>query len=118
MQGEVYGVRLAYLRCHQGVEGSQSLWKRSDKEGQKHTLIHGFSNLVSKGHYMTFISMVMLILLYALSVLNFRAFGGPLGQIPGPLEARVSRLWMIKHSWKGYMHRSIMVLHKRHGKFV
>ena len=60
----------------------------------------------------------MLILLSVLSVLYLRAFGRPLAQIPGPLVARFSRLWMIKHSWQGDMHRSMISLHSKYRKLV
>ena len=45
-------------------------------------------------------------------------FGGPLGAIPGPLSARLSRVWLIKHSWQGDMHRTMIGLHKKYGKLV
>ena len=45
-------------------------------------------------------------------------FGGPLGKIPGPFTAALSRLWMIFHSWNGDMHRTMINLHKKHGKLV
>lgn len=47
-----------------------------------------------------------------------RVFAGSLGQIPGPFSAKLSRLWMVKHSWQGDMHRTMIALHKRHGKLV
>ena len=71
-----------------------------------------------KGNSVTFILVIGLVHLCVLSVLYFHAFGGPLGRVPGPFEARFSRLWMIKHSWKGDMHRTMIELHKRHGKLV
>lgn len=53
-----------------------------------------------------------------LSLLYVYVFSGPLAKIPGPLSARLSRYWMIKHSWKGDMHRTMIDLHNRHGKLV
>ena len=47
-----------------------------------------------------------------------RLLGGPLGRIPGPFGARLSRVWMVKHSWQGDMHRTMIALHQRHGKIV
>ena len=47
-----------------------------------------------------------------------RVFGGLLGKIPGPFSARLSRLWMVKHSWQGDMHRTMIALHQKHGKLV
>ena len=60
----------------------------------------------------------MLFLLCLVSVLYYFAYGGPLGRIPGPLDARFSRYWMIKHSWQGDMHRTMINLHKKHGNLV
>ena len=42
----------------------------------------------------------------------------PLRTIPGPYAARFSRIWMVKHSWYGDMHRTMIMLHKRYGKLV
>lgn len=67
---------------------------------------------------MIFIPLFVLVLLSVLSGLYFRAFGGSLGQIPGPFDARFSRLWMVKHSWQGDMHRTMIELHRKHGKLV
>ena len=61
---------------------------------------------------------IVILLFCVSSVLYFHAFGGPLGQIPGPLDARFSRLWMIKKSWQGDMHRTMIELHRKHGKLV
>ena len=67
---------------------------------------------------MASVSTFVLVCLCALSVLYYRAFGGPLARIPGPLDARFSRLWMMKHSWQGDMHRTMIRLHKKHGNLV
>ena len=72
----------------------------------------------SRGNFMTFIPISLLSILCVLSILYLRAFGGPLGPIPGPLDARFSRLWMTKHSWQGDMHRTMIKLHKIHGSLV
>lgn len=71
-----------------------------------------------KGNSTAFIPVSLCVLLCVLSVQYFRAYGGPLGQIPGPLDARFSRLWMMKHSWNGDMHRTMIKLHKKHGSLV
>ena len=71
-----------------------------------------------KDNSMNFMPISVLITLCVLSGLYFRAFGGPLGLIPGPLDARFSRLWMMKHSWQGDMHRTMIKLHKEHGSLV
>ena len=67
---------------------------------------------------MNFIPILALVVLCVLSIIYSRAFGGPLGPISGPLDARLSRLWMIKHSWQGDMHRTMIKLHKKHGSLV
>ena len=69
-----------------------------------------------KGNSMTFIPIFVLILLCALSALS--CFCGPLGQTLGPFDARFSRLWMIKQTWQGDMHRTMIKLHTTHGKSV
>ena len=69
-----------------------------------------------EGNSVTCILVIGLVHLCVLSY--FHAFAGPLGPLPGPFEARFSRLWMIKHSWRGDMHRTMIELHKRHGKLV
>ena len=63
-------------------------------------------------------SFFVLFLLCVVSLLYFRAYGGPLGRIPGPLDARFSRYWMIKHSWQGDMHRTMIKLHRELGNLV
>ena len=45
-------------------------------------------------------------------------FRDPLRAVPGPFLARFSRSWMVKHSWKGDMHRTMIDLHQKHGKLV
>ena len=67
---------------------------------------------------MTLISVSVPVILCLFSALYLRAFGGPLGPIPGPLDARFSRLWMIKHSWQGDMHRTMIRLHEKYGSLV
>lgn len=42
----------------------------------------------------------------------------PLRNLPGPITARFSRIWMVKHSWQGDMHRTMIDLHKQNGKLV
>ncbi len=51
-------------------------------------------------------------------VIYLGAFSGPLGKIPGPSSARLSRLWMVKHSWDGDMHRKMHELHRKNGKII
>ena len=61
---------------------------------------------------------LVVVLLCILPLAYHLVYGGPLGSVPGPLSARLSRIWMIKHSWRGDMHRTMIDLHKRHGKLV
>ena len=58
------------------------------------------------------------LLLVCLIVFYWYLSRGPLGKIPGPFTARISRLWMAKHSWDGDMHRTMVDLHQRYGKLV
>lgn len=71
-----------------------------------------------RGNSTIFIPISILILLCVLAVLYIRAFGGSLGSVPGPLDARFSSLWMTKHSWQGDMHRTMIKLHKKYGNLV
>jgi hypothetical protein len=57
---------------------------------------------------------VFLFLAYAI----YLRFLSPLSSIPGPLLASLSRLWLLKHSWDGDMHRTMIKLHAKHGKLV
>ena len=62
--------------------------------------------------------LLVAVLLCTLPLAYYLVYGGPLGSIPGPFSARLSRIWMIQHSWQGDMHRTMIDLHKRHGKLV
>ena len=62
------------------------------------------------------LSLLFLSCLIAFSIIHL--FGGPLTSIPGPLTARLSRLWMVRHSRKGDMHRTMISLHMKYGKLV
>ncbi|KAF2679697.1 cytochrome P450 [Lentithecium fluviatile CBS 122367] len=53
-----------------------------------------------------------------ISFLGYAQFLDPLRDVPGPVLARWSRLWMVYHSWKGDMHTTMIALHKKHGKLV
>ncbi|KAL8947907.1 MAG: hypothetical protein Q9222_005856 [Ikaeria aurantiellina] len=52
------------------------------------------------------------------SIFCFWVLLDPLRGIPGPLNARFSRLWMVKHSRNGQMHRTMIALHRKHGRLV
>jgi hypothetical protein len=56
--------------------------------------------------------------LLLLSYVIYLRFFSPLSAIPGPFSASVSRLWLLKHSWDGDMHRTMIRLHAKHGKLV
>ena len=43
---------------------------------------------------------------------------GPIGTIPGPSLAKLSRVWLIWHSRKGDMHRKMIDLHAIYGTLV
>ncbi|KAF2861829.1 cytochrome P450 [Piedraia hortae CBS 480.64] len=42
----------------------------------------------------------------------------PLASVPGPFLARLTRLWLVKHSWDGDMHTTMIELHKKYGNLV
>ena len=63
-------------------------------------------------------SMLIALVLIALSYLFLSTCWGPLGSIPGPRWAALSRTWLAFHSRKGDMHRTMIRLHEKHGKLV
>jgi hypothetical protein len=63
------------------------------------------------------ISLLTPVLLF-LSYVIYLRFLSPLSSIPGPFTASISRLWLLKHSWDGDMHRTMITLHAKHGKLV
>lgn len=60
---------------------------------------------------------IIAVVLAILYVVYYRVLS-PLARIPGPVEASLSRLWLIKHTRKGDMHRQMLDLHVKHGKLV
>lgn len=42
----------------------------------------------------------------------------PLANVPGPFLASFSRLWMVKHSHDGNMHRTMIAMHEKYGNLV
>lgn len=56
--------------------------------------------------------------LLSLSYVIYLRVLSPLSSIPGPFFASLSRLWLLKHSWDGDMHRTMITLHAKHGKLV
>ncbi len=61
---------------------------------------------------------LILLFIFSFLVIYLRAFSGPLGKIPGPFSARLSRLWMVRHSRDGDMHRKIIELHRKNGEVI
>ncbi|KAH8722844.1 cytochrome P450 [Phaeosphaeriaceae sp. PMI808] len=59
---------------------------------------------------------IVVLLLATITAYNY--IQDPLADIPGPLLARVSRLWIVQHSLAGDMHTAMIALHKKHGKLV
>ncbi|EOD52098.1 cytochrome p450 family protein [Neofusicoccum parvum] len=57
-------------------------------------------------------------ILATLAYVVYQLFLSPLAKVPGPPWAKVSRLWITKHSWDGDMHRTVIELHNRHGNLV
>ncbi|KAF9891401.1 hypothetical protein FE257_004257 [Aspergillus nanangensis] len=66
---------------------------------------------------MSLILSIILIALPTSYVIYHRIFS-PLASIPGPISASLSRLWLVKHTKQGDMHREILKLHAQHGKLV
>ncbi|GAB7338673.1 hypothetical protein MBLNU457_5399t3 [Dothideomycetes sp. NU457] len=52
------------------------------------------------------------------SYVVYQRFFHPLAKVPGPYWASITRLWMIKHSRDGDMHRTMIALHEKHGSLV
>lgn len=48
----------------------------------------------------------------------YQVYLHPLSAIPGPFWAKLSRLWMTKHSWNGDMSVTMIALHQKHGDLV
>jgi len=59
-------------------------------------------------------SLPVLFVLYVI----YQRFFHPLAKVPGPYWASITRLWMVKHSIDGDMHRTMIALHEKHGSLV
>lgn len=60
------------------------------------------------------VSLPVLLISYVVYQRNFH----PLAKVPGPYWASITRLWMVKHSLDGDMHRTMIALHEKHGSLV
>lgn len=60
------------------------------------------------------IGIIVFIVLYVIYI----RFLSPLVKIPGPFWACISRLWIVRLSRKGNMHRVMLRLHEKYGKLV
>lgn len=58
------------------------------------------------------------IAIFWLYYLLYQIFLSPLARVPGPLAARISRLWLVYHGWKGDFHDVLIDLHARYGDVV
>jgi hypothetical protein len=58
------------------------------------------------------------IVIFLAAAVYFRLSNHPLNSIKGPLSARWSQFWMIRHARKGDMHRVMIQLHKKYGSLV
>lgn len=56
--------------------------------------------------------------LLGLVYLLYIRYASPLANVPGPLSAGLSRLWLAHHSRKGDMHRVMQKLHRKYGTIV
>ncbi|WPH04488.1 Hypothetical protein R9X50_00737900 [Acrodontium crateriforme] len=63
-------------------------------------------------------AIIVVISLSLLYHLSYQLVFSPLASIPGPFPAKLSRLWMTKHSWDGDMNRTMITLHNKHGELV
>ena len=54
----------------------------------------------------------------ALLYVAYQRLFSPLASIPGPLNASLSKWWLIKHTRKGDFHRQIVHLHSVYGPLV
>ncbi|GME41742.1 Cytochrome P450 [Neofusicoccum parvum] len=61
-----------------------------------------------------FACVVLLVVLRSL----VRAAVSPLRSIPGPFFARFSRLWYLKHVYRGEFHKTNVALHRKYGPIV
>lgn len=68
--------------------------------------------MLASVYFLSFLVLCCLLLAY------LRVLVGSISRIPGPFSAKFSRLWMVKHSWQGDMHRTMIALHQKHGKLV
>jgi cytochrome P450 len=57
-------------------------------------------------------------LTFSFAYVSYQLFLSPLSFIPGALSARLSRLWLLRQSRSGNLHRTMISLHARHGKLV
>jgi len=48
----------------------------------------------------------------------YTTFTDPLFQIPGPIAARVTRLWLLYKVYTGSLPQGLIDLHRRHGKIL
>ncbi|MCJ1239302.1 hypothetical protein MMC14_007296 [Varicellaria rhodocarpa] len=55
---------------------------------------------------------------FATIYIAYLFFGGPVGKIPGPPLAKLSRVWLVRLSRKGDMHRKMIDLHAKYGTLV
>ncbi|KAF2763807.1 putative cytochrome P450 [Teratosphaeria nubilosa] len=56
----------------------------------------------------------LIIIIWSVSRITYNIWFHPLADFPGPLLARATLLWRIKHSLTGRFHRSIQSQHKKH----
>ena len=65
------------------------------------------------------VQLLFLVLVLVLAIyVAYQQYFSALARIPGPFGASLSRLWLVKHSWDGDMHRQMINLHSKYGKLV
>lgn len=64
------------------------------------------------------ILLVAVSIILPLAYVVYQIYFHPLASIPGPFWAKLTRLWLTKHSRDGDMNKVMMALHERHGSLV
>lgn len=73
---------------------------------------YGVSSGFAAGFLVFFVTLASSVTLYRISPFH------PLTRYPGPLLAKVSKLWHIWKSWDGKQHLYIQALHNKYGDII
>lgn len=64
------------------------------------------------------LSLLALLLSILVGYSLYQCFFSPLANVPGPLLAKITRLWLVRKTIKGNFHRDLVFLHSVHGPLV